>query len=478
MKKNSWLVVLLLFFWSKNFGQNDTGKDGILSLQQCVETAIRNNMDVKRFEYQMMSDKSNLQQAKGNMLPTLNGSISHGINEGRSIDPFTNGYVDQQVNFANYGLNTSISLWNGSAIKNNIRQNALNYEAGKMDVQQQKDQLTIQVMLSYLQVLTNEEQVGMAANQVAVAKQQVARLNKLNDEGAIAPSTLYDLKGEVANDELSVVNINNSLASARLSLAQWMNIPYNEQLQLAKLDASAAPVIYDGTIDQIYRQAEQNLAIVKAADLHYKTAQMGVKTALSQQFPLLSINGGVGTNYSSAASMSKLIGTQEITTDQYIKMDNGKLPVYALQNNYNSQQISYGDQWKNNFNSYISLGLQIPILNGLQSKNRIKQARILEKQTSFQSETIKIQLKQTIEQAYVNLKSAYQRYQILTAQVEDFNMSFKAAEVKFNAGASTSVDYLVAKNNLDRANMNLIAAKYDYILRTKILDFYQGKQLW
>ena len=126
----------------------------------------------------------------------------------------------------------------------------------------------------------------------------------------------------------------------------------------------------------------------------------------------------------------------------------------------------------------MSIGLQIPILNGLQARSRVKQAQILEKRADFESQTIKTQLRQDIDQAYINMNSAFERYQALSRQVNDFTVSFKAAEVRFNAGVNTSVEYMLAKNNLDRATANLIAARYDYILRSKVLDFYQGKQLW
>ena len=474
-KKNLFLLVLCFGLMQNIFAQDSTVLQGRLTLQQCVEAAIKNNRLVNLSGFQAESDKVNWQQAKGSQLPFVSGNISHGLQQGRSLDPFSNGYVTQNITFANYGLNASLSLWNGSAIHNNIKQNLLTFEASKMDYQQQKDNTTINVILAYLSILNNDEQLNASVKQADVTRNQVERLSILNKDGAIMPSTYYDLKGQLANDELTVVSLSSTLESSKLDLAQLMNAVYSKDMQLEKINDALIPVLYDATVEQIYQQALQQLALVKAADLRQESAVKGVKAAKGLLYPTLSLNGGLGTNYSSIASRQLLVSTTDQATDAYVLYNADKLPVLAPQSTYNSQKIAYGDQWTNNFNSYVSLGVQIPILNGLQAKSRVNQAKITEKQATFESNTTKINLRQSIEQAYINMTAAFTRYQKLSSQVEDFTESFHAAEVRFNAGAITSVDYLIAKNNLDRSSINLIAAKYDYVLRTKVLDFYMGK---
>ncbi|MEO7210955.1 MAG: TolC family protein, partial [Chitinophagaceae bacterium] len=190
--------------------------------------------------------------------------------------------------------------------------------------------------------------------------------------------------------------------------------------------------------------------------------------------PSLYLNGGLGTNYSSIATRSLLTGTTDVLTDQYVIINNVKVYVAAPQNTYNNPKISYGSQWKNNLNSSVSIGLRIPILNGLQYKNRLQQAKIELDKTSFEEKSVQAQLRREIEQAYVNMESAYKKLQKLNEQQTDFSESFRIAEAKFTEGVITSVDYLIAKNNLFQSQQNGISAKYDYELRTKILDFYQG----
>lgn len=456
-----------------------TGKTGgLLTLQQCVETAIENNLLVRQSEYQAQSDKVTYKQAKGSQLPFISGNVNHGINQGRSIDPFTNTYANQQINFANYSINTSITLWNGSSIQNSIKQNELAAKASEMDWQQTKDNITINVILAYLQVLSAQEQLSVAKSQVEVTKTQVARLETLHASGAIAPALLYDLKGQLSGDQLTVINVKNILETARINLAQLMNVPYNATVELENLGTSSNPVLYDGTADNIYQTAEQQLAFIKAADYRKQSAQKRYLAAKAQLLPTLSFNGGFGTNYSSVATRQELLGSADVATSQYVNVSGSKLPVFAPQNNYQSQKITYGDQWTNNLNSSLSIGLQIPILNGLRARSNVSQAKIAEKRTDFEAKAVKTQLRQAVDQAYINMNAAFERYQALKNQVADFTVSFKAAEVRFTNGVNTSVDYMIAKNNVDRSNANFVAAKYDYLLRVKVLDFYQGKALW
>jgi outer membrane protein len=480
MKKKYITSILLasLLLTATAFAQITGNTGGVLTLQQCVETAIANNLLVRQSEYQAQSDKVNYKQAKGSQLPFISGNVNHGINQGRSIDPFTNTYANQQINFANYSINTSLTLWNGSSVQNSIKQSELTAKASEMDWQQTKDNITINVILAYLQVLSAQEQLTVAKNQVEVTKTQVARLETLHASGAIAPAMLYDLKGQLAGDQLTVINVKNTLETARINLAQLMNVPYKADVQLENLGASSNPVLYDGTADNIYQSAEQQLAFIKAAEYRKQSAQKRYLAAKAQLLPTLSFNGGFGTNYSSVATRQELLNTADVATNQYVTVSGSKLPVFAPQSNYQSHKITYGDQWTNNLNSSLSIGLQIPILNSLRARSNVSQAKIAEKRTSFEAQTVKTQLRQAVDQAYVNMNAAFERYLALKNQVEDFTVSFKAAEVRFTNGVNTSVEYMIAKNNVDRSNANFVAAKYDYLLRVKVLDFYQGKALW
>jgi len=205
---------------------------------------------------------------------------------------------------------------------------------------------------------------------------------------------------------------------------------------------------YLATTDSIFSIALQQLAIIKAANLRTKSAEKAVHAARGNLFPSVGLGAGFYTPYSSTAR------------------DTG------------DRKIEYYDQLSNNYRTYVGVGINIPIFNNFRFRNQISLAKIDLKSASYAAQTRQIQLKQNIEQDHFNMTAAMSRYQALLDQVAAYMESFHAAEARFNAGASTSIDYLIAKNNLDRANVNLIIARYDYILRTKILDYYQGKPLW
>jgi outer membrane protein len=344
-----------------------------------------------------------------------------------------------------------------------------------MDLQQQKDNITIGVILAYLQVLNNNEQLNTAQQQLEVSRKQVERLEVLNKDGAISPADLYNLKGDYSTNQLNLVTIKNTLESSRVDLAQLLNIPYSRDLVLEKINTDQEFSLYEGTSQQIYQQAMQNLAMIKAVDLRKEGALKAVKSARGQLYPSLVLNGNLSTNYSNSAATQDYVSTADVPTDSYVLLNSEKLPVYTPQSTYTSDKISYGSQWKNNFASSFSIGLQIPILNGLSARSNLNRSKIDVKRTDLVAKSTKTQLQQQIEQAYVNMNTAYERYQTLTQQVKDYTESFRIAEVRFNAGAMNSIDYLIVKRSVDNANINLIAAKYDYILRTKILDFYQGR---
>jgi outer membrane protein len=449
-----------------------------LTLQQAIQTGIANNIDVNQSSLQSERAQIAWKQSRSNMLPNLNASADHGINQGRSIDPYTNGYINQKVDYASYGASSNIVLFNGLSIQNNIKSNALGYEASKMELQQAKDNLTINIILAYLSVLSAEDVLESSLGQQTVTGKQVDRLNILNQSGAITPSDYYDVKGQFANDQLTVADNEAAVETAKLNLAQLLNIPYDKNMEVERLPADAFTLNYEASPDSVYATALVKFAQVKAVHLRTESAQKNIRAIQGELFPTLSLGGSIGTNYSSAAMQNLFLNTTEVPSSDYVVVNGTQVPVITKQNNYNTQKIQYGSQLKNNLSTAVSLGLSIPIFNRWQVRNQIKLAKINLKNNELVEQNTKTALQQSIERAYVNLVNTSDKYKILLDQVNSFSQSFNAAEAKFNAGAITSVDYLIAKNNLDRTNTNLITAKYDFVLRSKILDYYQGKALW
>ena len=445
-----------------------------LSLKEAVEIAIKNNLLVRQSGLSAEAGRINLQQARANRLPYVDGSINHGIQQGRSIDPFTNQFVNQKINYARYGLNAGLIIFNGLSIHHNVQSALLGQKAAEMELQQEKENLTMNVILAYLQVLTNAELLIQSDNQLRLIKKQVERLHILHESGAINPSELFDLKGQLAGDELASVNNQNALDISLLTLTQLLNIPYDGQIQLEKPSIEDFNLHYTANADQVYLAALEELAMVKAAMLQKQSAERNLKSVKGERFPILSLDGNITTNYSSAAYRDILLGVTERATDNYVTVNGTKMPVFSPVKSFNSEKIAYREQLDNNLFTSINLGLRIPVFNRFQTRTRIRLAEITEKNIGYLEEYTRIQLRQNIEQACFNLEAAKKRYQTLLTQVEAFSESFRTVEERFNAGVLNSVDYLVARNNLDRANINLISARYDYLLKTKLIDFYRG----
>ena len=431
------LIILML---AAGYKANAQQQNNIITLQQCLDTAIKNNLTVQQDAIAAERARIDYVQAKDNLLPTIAGGISREYSTGRTINPVTNTYINQSVTSDNYNLQSSVVLFNGLAYQNAVKQASLAYQSGQMNYQAAKDLVTVNVITNYLQVLDQEEILEQSKSQLAVAKEGSDRSEILEKEGANkAESDVYDLRGSLQASKVNLVNAQNSLNSAMLSLFQLMNIPYNKDVQLQHLNAEELQGAKDITPDEVYETALQQLAVVKAATLMRQSAEKAVKYYKGLLYPQLSLGGGIGTNYS------------------------------------NSNSNSYSDQFQNNYGTYIQLGLNIPIFTNHIKKNNIALAKINLLNYEYVEENTKITLRQNVEQAYYNMTAAYNKYQALEDESKAYSESFRISKIRFENGVLTSVDYITSKNNMDAANLNLISARYDYFIYSKILDYYQGK---
>lgn len=475
MKTGITILLLVLFQGNYLAYAQDIMQPKVLTLQQSLEIALRNNLQVRQSGINTDVAAINLRQARHNLLPDISADVTHGLNQGRSIDPFSNSYVEQNLKFASLSVGGGITLFNGLILQNTIKQTSLNYEASKMELQQTKDNLTLNVILNYFQILSNEDLLNQLELQAQLTGKQVQRSELMNKEGAINPSQLTDLKGQLASDQLNTISTRNSLMASKIALTQLMNVDYNPDFKVERLSAEKLPDQFGINSESIYQSALKQLAMIKASMLRRESAEKAIQVARGARLPVLSLSSNVFSNYSSAANTNVFKSTIDVQSNKFVTLNGTKLPVFEPLDSYENRSISYGTQIKNNYSSSFSLGLRIPIFNQWRVRNRIALAKIELNSSEISEESTKVQLRQTIELAWSNMINAHERYEKSVEQVAFYKESFKSAEARFNAGASTVVDYTIAKNNLDRSNINLINSRYDYIFRTKILDYYQGK---
>ena len=477
MRFSKYILTLLFISGSILARAQKTDTSSILTLQKCLDIAVKNNLQVKQSGLSSQSAHIDLEQAKENLLPAINGNANRQLSQGRGINNVTNTYVNQSQTNDSYNLNGSMTLFNGFALQNAIKAASLAYQAGKMDFQSAKDVVTVNVITGYLAILDGQEILSATKSQLSVIKETVDRSEILEKQGANkAASDLTDFKGQLASSQVAVVNAENSLNAAKLSLFQLMNIPFNPDVAFQTLNAEDLTGEYGSNPDQIYETALQQLAVVKAATLRRQSAEKTLKATKGLLLPSLSLNGGLFTTYSNTATKSVFIDSvSNGIKGLYANGPSGKESIISTTANNDIQKISYGDQFKNNYGTYVQVGINIPIFTNRVKYNNISKAKI--NLLSYQNieDNTKVQLKQNVEQAYYNMSAAYKRYQALTEQVKAYTESFRIYKLRFDSGVLTSVDYIIAKNNLDAANVNLISARYDYYIDSKILDYYQGK---
>lgn len=450
-----------------------------LNLHQCVDIAIKNNLQVEQSQLTMQSNGIYRNQAIANLLPTLNASGSQGLNYGKSINPTTYAYINQEQGTGNYGLNAGLTLFSGLQLQNAIKQNQYNYDASKLDWQQQKDNITLNVLLAYLQVLSYSDLLAITRQQADVDAQNVARLEIQNREGAIAPSALSDLRGQYAQDQVNITTGIYALEASKVNLFQIMNIPYQRDARYDRIAFDLKiPDFHAGTPDSIYQTALGILPLVKSADLKIKAAEKNVLVYKGQYYPTLSLYGSISSNYSNLATNTILGNVVQQPTGDFVTIGGTNYNVITQQQSQTFSKVPFSDQFNNNRYTQVGLSLQVPILNYLRVRNNVKQAKLTLRNTEFIAANTKLQLQQNVELAYQNLVSADGQLKSYQDQVNAYNESLHSADVKFKAGVITSVDYVIAKNNADRANTNLVAARYNFIFRTKILDYYKGTLTW
>jgi len=308
----------------------------------------------------------------------------------------------------------------------------------------------------------------------------VARLAILYKEGALPLlSNFTDLKGQYAGDEANIAIAVNNLESAKINLFQYLNVPYKRDIELEEGAFTMQMPDNNADPDNIFQSSLHIIPSVRSADLRVHANEKALLVAKAQYYPSLSFYGGITTNYYSLAyNQLPTTTTSGLSTPYYFVQGGQQVSILATKQNYDNQKISFADQFRDNKATSIGFQLNIPILNYLRARNGVKQARITLKNAQLNENAIRLALQQNVEQAFQNMISAYKQYKFYIDQAAAYTESFRTTQIRFNEGVVNSDVYVLAKNNTDRANTSLAAARYTYIFRTKVLDYYQGKLSW
>ena len=442
------------------------------SLEQCISIALENNLDLKSTMLNTNIEKINFQQSKANFLPNVNGNFNIGVNTGRSINPFTNDFVNQEFTFSNAGLSIDATIFNGFRLINSAKQNKFNIRAAEMEKEAAKQDLILRITLAYLQILNSRDNLQLANQRLETTNNQLKTQKEFYDNESGNPADYTDIVAQKSIDETSIVISKSALNNSKLNLVRLLNL--NGSINLEAKNLMLDITQYELSSDEVYANALENLATFKAKELRIDAAKKGVSVARSQFVPEISAFGGLNTNYSSAAQAFTEIGSSIVETGDFVTVSNQDFPVLTEQTSFNSQNITFKDQFDNNLSTVIGISVSVPLFNGFRAKNNVKIEKIKVEESILELERTHLDIKNTIEQVYFDMNAAYLRYESLQKQVEAFEESYRINEIRFKNGVSNFLNYITSKNNLDSAKVNLSNAKYEYLLRVKILDYYRG----
>jgi outer membrane protein len=447
------------------------------SLQEAVDYALKNNLQTRQSGYQAELSRVDRNQGRTALLPTLNGSASQTYNFGTSVDPLTNIFTEERIRSNNFSVFSNLTVFSGFQLQNNMKRLALEYEASLSDVEVAKNNLILDVVTTYVQILFADELLEAAQLQLASSRAQADHTQKLFKAGAVPESNVLEINAQMATDELSIINAQNQKDIAQLQLAQLLNLPQVQGFQIVKPEVpNPAGEVITFNAQEVFATAQQRTPEVRAADLRVRSALKGIEASRGAYYPTLSLGAGVFTGYSNQRPRFSLgDGFQR----EFIGfMDElGTQPFYVYRPAVVSGEYGFRDQLRDNLGRQVSATLRIPILNGFQIRNNVARAKIALDNAQVSADLVRNQLRQVIEQAYTDALAAQKRFVATSRQLEALELAYRNAETRLNSGVMNVTDFNVALNNYRRAQSDLIQARYDYVFKLKILDFYQGNPL-
>ena len=447
----------------------------VWSLEECISYAIENNIQIQQNEINQKISAQDLSAARYGVLPNLNGFASHGYNFGQAIDPFTNQFATTQVRTNSVSLSSNVTLFNGFNNINTIKRNQSNLQAARFDLEKIKNDISLNIANQYLRILFNKELLKNSENQLKVTQIQKGRVSKQVAAGSLPEGALKDIEAQYASEELQVINAENDLKLSMLNLAQLLRLESAEDFEVETPPMDNVKSVSNlVSPTSLYATAVDIMPEIKSAEYSYYSAEKNRGIARSAYTPTLSLSGSLGSGYS--GNNREVVGLTDqriVPTGGFIESTNE--PVVTFSANPIFKGKSFFNQLDDNFNTSVSFRLNIPIFNGMNARTNVQKAKLQVQSANLVLENTKLELRQSIESAYLDAVSALKRYKAAEKSVDALTTSFEYTQQRFDVGLVNSFDYNNEKNRLSNAQSELLQAKYNYIFSTKVLDFYQGK---
>ena len=423
------------------------------SLRECCDYAVANNISIKQQENQRRQQEIKLSTSKNSRLPDLSGSVGQNFSFGRGLTA-DNTYSNTNTSSTSFSLGTSVPLFTGFQIPNQIKLDQLDLEAATADLEKAKDDIRMQVAQAYVQILYDMEIADVAHRQIEIDSAQVARLQAFVNNGKASEAELSQQRATLANSTLTATQADNNTRLALLTLTQLLELPSPEGFTIVRPNLDNLDNLDNQenlgnpgslpTPDAIYAEALGIKPEILSQQLKLKGTEHSIKIAQAGNYPTLSLSGGLGTNY--------------YTTSGF-KAD------------------GFGSQLKNNFSQYIGLNLNVPIFNRFQTRNQIRNARINQENQQLALDNTKKTLYQDIQKVYYNALNAQAKEKASQQAVATANDAFHLTQAKYENGKATITEFNESKNNYLKAESDLVQARYENIYQKALIAFYRGKDL-
>lgn len=453
----------------------------VWSLEQCIRHAQEANLLVRQAQTNARVALLSERQAKAGRLPSINANSTLGEQFGRTIDPATNQFVTSGITFNSIGLTAGVPLFAGGQINHGVRQAHWNAQAAKADAEQTANNLALQVAQAYLSVLLAEEQGEIARRRVEQARFQLETTTKLIEAGSAPAADRFNAQAQLAREEQLAVQAQNNIELAMLTLKQLLQLEpdYNLRIERPRVEppADAAPETL--TLPAVYAIARETQPGVKAAHFRLKSAETGVALAKSAYYPTVTLFASLNTNYSSQFrdfGNPRILGTV-LGPPVIVRINEVDVPVQQYVNILEFPRLSYFDQLERNFGQGFGLQISVPIYQNGRNRLSVERARLNVINAQLQENQAQQQLKNDIQTAIANARAGRLQLEAAQKTYEFMQAAFANTERRYQLGAANLLEFTTARNNRDNAENDLLIARYDYVFRLKILDFYMGKEI-
>ncbi|WP_158635199.1 TolC family protein [Formosa maritima] len=440
MNKNIFATTILILVISVT----SIAQEKLWTLEECVNYALENNITVRKGANVLLSNEQDIIETKGNFLPSVSARASQSLNLGNQ-EVFQGQFVDRTSHNTNLGLNLNQTIFNGFRNTNLYKQAQLNLEINQMELDRIRDDISLNVVNAYLNVLFNKENLEIALAQVDFSKTQVEQVNKLVDAGVQPRANVYDAVATASLDEQNLTIAQNNYDLALLSLSQFLQLPYEGfQVAIEDIESPSAALMYND-VNPILEYAYANRPEVKVAEKNIENSKLSTDLAKSGFLPSVTFGYGFGTN--------------------------------VFFSNLTDDEASFFDQLNDQKSHNFQVNVAIPIFSGYDNKTNVAKTKIQQENRVLDLEQARLDLESNIQRAFTDAKAAYKTYEASKKAVEAQELSFLNAQERYNMGALNAFDLEQTRIQLVNAQSNLTNSKYDFVFKTKVLDFYLGKSL-